>query len=110
MTDSGEVMRKIVEIFNAGDLEAIPSVVATEYRDHQGLGDVEIRGPDGFGQVVAAVRRAGERVAIEDLIAERDKVAARLSWHREDRATSRETIDILRVVDGRAVEHLGTHS
>jgi predicted SnoaL-like aldol condensation-catalyzing enzyme len=110
MTDSERVMRKIVEIFKAGNLDSVPSVIAAEYVDHQGLGDVEIRGPGGFGQLVMAVRSSGERVAIEDLIAEGDRVAARLSWHREQRGTSRETIDFLRIADGRAVEHWGTHS
>lgn len=112
MADGQRVMHKIVEIFNTGDLDAVPSVVAAEYEDHQGLGDIEIRGPGGFQELVTAVRRSGEHVEIEDLVAQGDRVAARLSWHRSTEAgrTSRETIDILRIADGRAIEHWGTHA
>ena len=49
-------------------------------------------------------------VRIEDLFATGDRVAARISWEgrrTDGEHTARQTIDILRIVHGRAVEHWG---
>jgi predicted SnoaL-like aldol condensation-catalyzing enzyme len=113
MDDARGVMSKLVEMFATGDLDDVDSVVATNYLDHQGLGDTEIRGPDGFRRLVTAVhdrRNASVRVSIEDLIAEEDRAAARLRWLHtgaDGYAVERETIDIIRCLDGQAVEHWG---
>jgi len=72
-----------------------------------------MRGPAGFRQVVAVARRAVPHldVTIEDLIAEGDRVAARLRWHGTQAAdgaiVDRETIDIVCFAHGQAVEHWG---
>jgi predicted ester cyclase len=53
------------------------------------------------------------KVTIEALIAEDDKVVARLQWHSTDLAgkkLNRETIDILRFVEGQVVEHWGAEA
>jgi ketosteroid isomerase-like protein len=49
-------------------------------------------------------------VRIEDLIGEGDGAAARLRWHHkkaDGTIVERETINIMRSRDGRAVEHWG---
>ena len=49
-------------------------------------------------------------VRIEDLFASGDRVAARITWvgrRSNGEHTTRETIDILRVSGGRAIEHWG---
>jgi predicted ester cyclase len=112
VTDPHATTRAIVEIFTTGDLAAIPSVIAADYVDHQGLGDIEIRGPDGFRQVVLAARRSRDlRVTIEDIVAAQDKAAVRLRWERSDpssgKTVTRETLELLRFEQGRLVEHWG---
>ncbi len=106
--DAGAVLRSMVRMFATGDLDEVGSVVSPDYLDHQGLDGSSLRGPEGFRRVVAAARRgSGElTVEIQDLIVEGDRAAARIRWR--DSASDRETIDILRTAEGRAIEHWGT--
>jgi len=112
VTEAEALTRKIVEIFDIGAVDLIPSVIAPEYVDHQGLGEKEIRGPDGFREVVEAVRRdEGVRVTVEDLVADGERAAVRLRWYRVNQAgvvVTRETLDMLRFANGRLVEHWGS--
>jgi predicted SnoaL-like aldol condensation-catalyzing enzyme len=111
MNDAEAAARLIVDILATGDLDAASSVVAEEYIDHQGLGDVEVRGQRGFRQVVEAVHKSSDvRVTIENIVAAEDKAALWLRWHATDRAgrtVTRETLDLLRFEDGRLIEHWG---
>lgn len=106
------LMRKIVKMFETGDLSNVAAVIAGEYVDHQGVAGTPITGRDGFGRVVQAARAGFSEldVSVKDLIAEDDRVVARL-WWRGTRPTgewsSRETIDIIRFAGGRAAEHWG---
>jgi predicted SnoaL-like aldol condensation-catalyzing enzyme len=92
-------------------VDAVSSVVADDYIDHQGLGESEIRGRDGFRTVVEAVQKSSDvQVMIEDIVAVRDKAAVRLRWHLVDpsgQTVTRETLDLLRFVEGRLAEHWG---
>ena len=112
MTEAEALTRKIVEIFDNGAFDLIPSVIAHEYVDHQGLGEQEIRGPDGFREVVEAARRdEGVHVTVEDLVADDERAAVRLRWYGVDQAgvvVTRETLDMLRFANGRLVEHWGS--
>jgi hypothetical protein len=67
VTEAEALTRTIVEIFDTGAFALIPSAIAHGYVDHQGLGEQEIRGPDGFREVVEEARRdeggAGRRPA-----------------------------------------------
>jgi predicted SnoaL-like aldol condensation-catalyzing enzyme len=107
------LMQRIVALFATGDLSSVDVVIAAGYTDHQGLERIEIRGPEGFSRVVRAARCAfpALQVDIEELIAEGDRVVARLRW-RGTQSTGerveRETIDVVRVANGQAVEHWGT--
>jgi predicted SnoaL-like aldol condensation-catalyzing enzyme len=111
VTEAEALTRKIVEIFDVGAFDLIPSVIAPEYVDHQGLSEKE-RGPDGFREVVEAVRRdEGVHVTVEDLVADEERAAVRLRWHGVNQAgvvVTRETLDMLRFADGRLVEHWGS--
>jgi predicted ester cyclase len=77
------------------------------------MGGIEVRGADGFRRVVAGARSAFTHleVTVEDLIAEGDRVAARIRWRgvlaSDGRLVDRETIDIVRFADGQAIEHWG---
>lgn len=113
--ENKNAMKKIVEIFSTGDLSDVKSVISPDYIDHQGLNGIEIKGPEGFSQVVTAAHSGPHNlsVIIHDLIAEGDKVAARLHWHSIDptgRKIDRETIEFLRFSNGQAVEHWGAES
>jgi predicted ester cyclase len=108
------LMREMVRVFETGDLSNVAAVVDAEYIDHQGLGGMALKSADGFSRVVTAVRTAVPdlRVRIEDLIAEDDRVVARLRWHgtrTTGEQVNRETIDVVRFAGGRAVEHWGTY-
>jgi predicted ester cyclase len=108
-------MRKIIATFATGDLSEVNSLFAEGYVDHQGLGAIQIRGPEGFRRVVTAARSdcPDLQVDIEDLIAEGDRVVVRLCWHgtqADGTRIEREIIDIVRFTNSQAVEHWGAAS
>ena len=104
-------------MFSTGDVSRVREVFADGYIDHQGLGGEKVRGPDGFARVVRAARNperyADVAVTIEDAIVEGDRAAVRLRWRQtlcSGEEVRRETIDLLRIADGRVVEHWGAES
>jgi predicted SnoaL-like aldol condensation-catalyzing enzyme len=110
-----ETLNKIVDIFNTGDVSEVDLLFSPEYIDHQRPPGMELDGPDEFRQIVMDARQSLRelKVTIKDLISEGDKVVGRLQWHIVDRAgkeIQRETIDILRFVDGQVVEHWGAEA
>jgi len=111
-----EVMEAMVAAFATGALDAVADLVHPDYHDHQGLdGQHPIRGIDGFAHVVRTARAAYAElsVTIADLVEGRDRAAARLVWtgvRSSGEVVERETIDIVRVTDGRASEHWGGQS
>jgi predicted SnoaL-like aldol condensation-catalyzing enzyme len=112
---AADVMRAMVAMFSSGDVARVADVVSAEYVDHQGLHDGPRFGPDGFAEVVAAARSgfAHLDVRTEDVIADDDRVAARILWRgeRDDGGTvERETIDIIRADAGQATEHWGART
>ena len=113
MQDVRELMERMVRAFATGDVLDVNSLVDEKYVDHQGLGGIEILGAAGFRQVVEVARSSflDLDVSVEDLIADGDRAAARLRWVGKralDGVTvTRETIDIVRFEDNRAVEHWG---
>ncbi len=98
-------------MFATGDTARADAVFSADYLDHQGLGAGDMIGPEGFRRVVQVARQAYALldVRIEDVLVDGDKAAARLHWtgRRDDRSAERETIDILRFQNGKAVEHWG---
>ena len=105
------LLESIVRMFATGDTSAATAVLSATYLDHQGLGNSDLHGPEGFRRVVTLARSGYEQldVHIEDLLIEGDKLAARLHWTgtRGGRSVERETIEILRIHDGKAAEHWG---
>ena len=111
-SNAEHVMRRMIEMFATGDVSALAAVVSDEYHDHQGLDGVAVRGTEGFRTVVEAARAGtlGLNVTIADLIADADRAVARLQWRGVSptgETVDRETIDIVRTRDGKAVEHWG---
>lgn len=113
------IRRIIDEAFNAGQFDVVDETLAAEYLDHQAGPDAP-RGPEGFKGFVRAFRTAfpDVEVTVEDLIAERDKVALRVTWHGTQLgalggvpATGRSVefagFHVYRVEDGKVTEHWG---
>lgn len=110
-----QVLEEMVAMFDSGDPTAATKVVADGYLDHQGLGQGPIVGAEGFAQVVRTnhAAHAHQDVTTEDLFGTHDRAVARIRWRgrrHDGQEVDRETIDIVRVVDGRAVEHWGAHA
>lgn len=108
-------LKKIVDIFNTGDVSEVDLIFSPDYIDHQRPPGMDMDGPDEFRQIVTDARQSLRelKVTIKDLISEGDKVVGRLGWHIVDLAgkeVQRETIDILRFVDGQVVEHWGAEA
>lgn len=112
---AAQVLEEMVSMFDSGDSSAAADVVAEAYLDHQGLGGGPMRGVDGFIDVVEASWAGFElkMVTVEDLFAADDRAVARIRWRgrrHDGEELDRETIDIVRIAHGRAVEHWGAHS
>lgn len=112
---ANDVLRAMVGMLASGDPSDAEAVVARDYLDHQGLGAGPMHGVDGFTHVVQMNHNAYEHqnVSIEDLFGVDDRAVARIRW-RGRRVTGesvdRETIDIIRIAQGRAVEHWGARA
>lgn len=107
--------KKIVEIFNTGDLSEITSFFSSEYVDHQRPVWLDVSGSEEFKQIVMGARMSlpNLRLTVEDVIAEDEKVTTRLNWHSTHptgKQVDRETIEILRFVHGKVVEHWGAEA
>jgi predicted SnoaL-like aldol condensation-catalyzing enzyme len=107
--------KKIVAIFNTGDLSEVDTLFSAEYIDHQRPAWLQAIGMEEFRQVVLGARTSlpNLQVILEDMIAQGDTVVARLHWHSTHPAGNtidRETIDMLRFVKGKAVEHWGAEA
>lgn len=109
---AGAVLKAMVRIFESGEVSGAAEVVSSDYLDHQGLGAGPLVGVEGFVHVVRTNSSAyeGQSITIEDLFESEDRAVARIRWRGRSRRgenVDRQTIDIVRVVGGRAVEHWG---
>jgi steroid delta-isomerase-like uncharacterized protein len=106
----------IEEVVNRGNLAVVDSLVASSYVYH-GPGGLEMRGPEGFKQLVTMYRTAFPdlKMTIDDAIAEGDKVVLRWTGrgtHRGDlagiaptgRATTVTGLVVSRLANGKIVE------
>src|SRR5690606_38947128 len=99
-----------------GETGGSSAFVHPDYVDHQGLGDERpLLGVDGFRHVVQTARAgySESSVTIAGLIEESDRAAARLIWTGTRPAgdsVEREGLDIVRIEEGRAIEHWGGRS
>ena len=110
--DNGELMRRMVDFFNTGDVSGVALVLSPEYLDHQGVGSGELVGPDEFASMVRLSREQHPQLSVE--IAEMhiagDVVVAKLNWSEPSATghrTYRRTIEVVRFAGGLAVEHWG---
>jgi steroid delta-isomerase-like uncharacterized protein len=109
--------RLVEEAFNAGRLEVVDELVASDFVEHDPSLTEEVRGPAGVKELIAGYRAAFPdiRITIEDQIADGDYVVSRWSGtgtHQGELmgmpATGKQAtvtgITIDRIVDGRIAE------
>lgn len=120
--DPERVVRRLIdEGFTGGDLDVADELVAPDLVEHQAFGPTHPPGAEGVRAVIASLHRSFPdfRLAIEALAVEGDTVWTRnVATGTDDgggfmgrpptgRPMRIDVIDVLRVVDGRVVEHWG---
>ena len=119
-TNTALFRRFMEEVANRGNLAAVDEVMAPDFTEHEVLPPGTPPGREGVKQVFAMLRAGlpDLQVTIDDAIATGDKVVCRETWrgtHRGELLGAAPTgkrvefgaIDIVRVADGKLVEHWG---
>lgn len=114
------VRRLIDEGFSQGRLEVCDELIADEIVEHQDYGPGHASGPAGVKAVVASLRRAFSdfKLEIEDMVIVGDTVWTRnvatgtndgpyMGHPPTGRSFRIYVFDVMRVVEGRVVEHWG---
>jgi steroid delta-isomerase-like uncharacterized protein len=121
MSDPERLFRRLIEEgFNGGDLSVADAVTSSEFAEHQNFGPDHAAGAEGVRAVITSLRRAFPdfHLQIEDIAVSGDTVWARMTatgtqagpfmGHPPTGRTMRaDVFDVIRVVDGRMVEHWG---
>ena len=115
-----DAYRGIIDAISRGDADGLDELIAPDVVDHNPIPD-QVPGRDGFKQWMAAARTAfpDMRGTVEDVIAEGDRVAARMTWHGTHRGefvgvrptgkgVSFSAFHLVRFSQDRAVEWWGT--
>ncbi len=113
------ILRQAYDAINQNNLDALDEVVASDITDHD-AGPGQAPGLEGVKQLFSSIHTAFPdfRMNVEDMIAEGEKVVARVSWsgtHQGEFMGIAPTgnrvevsgIDILRITDGKIAEHWG---
>jgi predicted ester cyclase len=111
------VRRFVDEVQSAGNIDAIDEICSPEFVNHSALPGVPPN-CEGVKQLAVMFRQAfpDSYFTVEDMMAEGDKVATRKTFHGThegefmgipptSRRVSMGLIDIVRIADGRVVEH-----
>ena len=121
MSDPEQLFRRLIEEgFNRGDLGVAGKVTAPDLAEHQDFGPDHAPGAEGVRTVIASLRRAFPdfHLQIEDLVVSGDTAWARMTatgTHKGSftghpptgRRMRTDVFDVIRVADGRMVEHWG---
>lgn len=110
----------IEEVFNQGNISLIDTLLATDFIEHEELPPGIPSGREGVKLATTMLHSAFPdfKATIEDVIVEGDKVALRLIWRGTQKGefmgmppTGKRfaitVFDILRVAEGKIVEHWG---
>lgn len=118
--DNKSIMRRAYdEILNEGNLDVADEIIAEDMTEHEQFPGLE-PGREGFKGFVTMFREAFPdlQVTVEDMIAEDDKVAARVTMRGTHQGKflgippsgnriEVPVVDIVRFADGMGVEHWG---
>jgi steroid delta-isomerase-like uncharacterized protein len=121
MSDPEQLFRRLIdEGFNGGDLGVADAVTAPDLAEHQDFGPDHAPGAEGVRAVIASLRRAFSdfHLQIEDMVVAGDTAWARMTatgthdgpfmGHPPTGRPMRIAVfDVIRVADGRMVEHWG---
>jgi steroid delta-isomerase-like uncharacterized protein len=115
-----DVYRRIIDAISRGDADALDELMAPDIVDHNPVPD-QAPGVEGFKQWMATARDSFPDLSgtVEDVLAEGDRVAARVMWHGTHageflgvpptgRTVSFPAFHIVRFSGRRAVEWWGT--
>ena len=118
--NKAQFRRMYEEGFNQGILHVADELIAPECINHEAPPGVNNRGPESLRMVITMLRAAFPdlRFAIEELIAEGDIVAGRLTMNGTHqgslmgmpptgRAVRQNHMHFVRLRDGKAIEHWG---
>ena len=118
--NKAQFRRMYEEGFNQGILDVTDELIAPECINHEAPPGVNNRGPESLRMVITMLRAAFPdlRFAIEELIAEGDIVAGRLTMNGTHqgalmgmpptgRAVRQNHMHFARLLDGKAIEHWG---
>ncbi len=121
MSSAEELARRLIEQgFNNGDLSVADDVIAPDQVEHQYYGPDHAPGAEGVKAVIDSLRRAFSdlHLAIEDLVVDGEKVWLRMTATGTNdgsfmgnpptgRRMRSDVFDVVRIEDGRVVEHWG---
>ena len=115
MADNVELFRQIIDRgFNQGDLSVADEICADEFAEHQYLLPTDLPGPEILKVEIQSSRDGlhGLHLTIEDIVADGDKVWARIVARGTDPTSGKPVtatvMDVCRFdADGRMVEHWG---
>ena len=118
--DKALVRQFIDEIFNRGNMSMVDELFAADFVEHEELPPGIPRDREGVIQLTSMLRSAFPdfKATIDDIIAEGDKVVIRQTWSGTQKgefmgipptgkSVSIGVIDIIRMGDGKVVEHWG---
>jgi steroid delta-isomerase-like uncharacterized protein len=114
------VRQMVEEVFNRGNISLADKFLAPDFVEREELPPGVPRGREGVKQLTAMFRSAFPdfKATIDDIIAEGDKVVIRQTWtgtHKGEfmgmpptgKRMSIGVIDIIRIAEGKFVEHWG---
>ena len=115
------LVRRLIEGINTGDLALLEETVAPDYLNHHPAPG-QRPGLDGLKELVTASRKAFPDLTytIEEMVAEQDKVAVRITWrgtHRGEfagiaptgRTVTVSALELLHIKDGKIIENWSHH-
>ena len=118
--DKALVRQFIDEIFNRGNMSMVDELFAADFVEHEELPPGIPRDREGVIQLTSMLRSAFPdfKATIDDMIAEGDKVVIRQTWSGTQqgefmgipptgKSVSIGVIDIIRMADGKVMEHWG---
>ena len=118
--DKALVRQFVEEIFNRGNMSVVDKLFAADFVEHEELPPGIPRDREGVIQLTSMLRSAFPdfKATIDDIIAEGDKVVIRQTWTGTQKgefmgipptgkSVSIGVIDIIRMADGKVVEHWG---
>jgi steroid delta-isomerase-like uncharacterized protein len=122
LAENKALVRRLFEAINGGDLEELSQLVAPDVVDHNAVIFMQPEGPGGVEEGIRMLQEGFPdfHVAVEELVAEADRVAARLTLSGTNTGDYRglpaptgrrfesEAVAVLRIAGDRVAELRGT--